>query len=128
MRLDIAHHIRGGQTVGQCAGLTARDTRQQIGQGIHVDALVTAQIRSDGRFLGVVIDHVQPELGAIELLGDVAKGETELAVVARVVVLADGRHLERIAVGRRHAVGVQAGGLQGRLSNGLLPKRAVQAR
>ncbi|MNZ47111.1 hypothetical protein D3C78_648160 [compost metagenome] len=60
----------------------------------------------------MIVDHVQAELGAVELFCDVTESETELPVVTGVEVLADGRHFQRIAERRGHAVGVQAGAAQ----------------
>ena len=112
VRLDVAHHVHRRQTMGQGRRLAASHRRQHAGQGRHVDAFVARQVSGDGRLLGVVVDQVQAELGAVEFLGDVAEGKAVLAIVARVVVLADGRHLEGVAVGRGHAVGIQPGTAQ----------------
>ena len=125
--IDVAHHVGGHQAVGQGFGEVAGDRPQGVGQRRQVGPGIVADVGVQGRLLGVVVDEVEAELGAVQFLGDVAEGHAELAVVARVDVLADGRHLHHVAVGRGHAVGIEAGVLQRAAEQRIVAQRLVQA-
>src|SRR3990167_8695397 len=113
--IDLVRHIPRRRTIDQAQHLlgqriTSRLGRHQLviagkaaqpSQLIDIQASVAAvQVSVDGRFFGVVIDEVEPELGGIELFSDITQGHAKLTVVLRIDIRTYIGDLE-------HAIGIE---------------------